>query len=123
VATSQTTTSTTYTDLTTVGPSVTVTIPASGNALVTVTGSLTDSASAGQANMGFAISGASTQAATDTRAFVVKSGGAQLILVQGSATFFLSGLTAGSTTFTAKYRVSAGTGTFVNRSIIVVPLP
>jgi hypothetical protein len=90
---------------------------------VTVTGSLTNATSAAQSNMGFAISGASTQAASDTRAFVVKNGGAQAILVQGSATFFISGLTPGSTTFTAKYRVSAGTGTFVNRSIVVVPLP
>jgi hypothetical protein len=124
VATSQTTASTTYTDLATVGPSVAVTIPASGNALVTVTGSLSNATASAQSNMGFAISGASTQAASDTRALVVKNGGNQVILVQGSATFFVSGLTPGSTTFTAKYRVSAAsTGTFVNRSVIVVPLP
>jgi hypothetical protein len=124
VATSQTTASTTYTDLATVGPSVTVTIPASGKALVTVTGSLTNATNAAQSNMGFAITGATTQAASDTQALVVKNGGAQAILVQGSATFFISGLNTGSTTFTAKYRVSASsTGTFVNRSIIVVPLP
>jgi hypothetical protein len=123
VATSQTTTSTSYTDLATAGPAVTVTIPSSGKALVTLTGSLTNNANAAQSNMGFAVSGATTQAASDTQALVVKSGGNQFILVQGSATFFLSGLTPGSNTFTAKYRVSAGTGTFVNRTIIVVPLP
>ena len=42
---------------------------------------------------------------------------------QGSATYVVSGLTAGSHTFTAKYRTSAGTETFTNRSIIVIPLP
>jgi hypothetical protein len=123
VAASQTTTSTTYTDLGTVGPSATVTITASGKALVTVTGSLTNSASSGQSNMGFAVSGATTQPAADTQALIVKNGGNQTILVQGSATFLLAGLNAGSTTFTAKYRVSAGTGTFVNRTVIVTPLP
>ncbi len=43
--------------------------------------------------------------------------------VQGSATFFVTGLTAGSNTFTAKYRVTGGTGTYLNRTIIVIPLP
>ena len=42
---------------------------------------------------------------------------------QGSATFYVTGLTAGSNTFTAKYRVDAGTGTFANRTIVVIPLP
>ena len=45
------------------------------------------------------------------------------ISVQASATYLVSGLTAGSNTFTAKYRVDASTGTFVNRNIIVIPLP
>jgi hypothetical protein len=35
----------------------------------------------------------------------------------------VTGLTPGSTTFTAKYDVTGGTGTFANRSIVVVPLP
>ena len=42
--------------------------------------------------------------------------------VQGSATFYVSGLTAGSNTFTAKYRGTVGTATFSNRSITVIPL-
>jgi hypothetical protein len=122
VATSQTTTSTSYADLGTAGPSATVTVPASGNVLVIVTASATDSASGASAYVGFAVSGGNTQAAADAKAFIVQSGGNQAILVQGSASFFVSGLSAGSTTFTAKYRVSSGTGTFANRSIVVIPL-
>jgi hypothetical protein len=74
--------------------------------------------------MGFAISGATTRAASDTQAFSVLRGAGQgAIAAQGSATFYVTGLTAGSTTFTAKYDVTLGTGTFANRTIIVVPLP
>jgi hypothetical protein len=91
--------------------------------MVILTASETDSASSGLAAMAFAISGATTQAASDARSLVVKSGGNQSILMQGSATYFVTGLTAGSTTFTAKYRVSAGTGTFAERTIVVIPLP
>ena len=41
---------------------------------------------------------------------------------QASYTDLLTGLSAGSTTFTLKYRVTAGTGTFTNRTIAVIPL-
>jgi hypothetical protein len=123
VATSQTTTSTTYTDLTTAGPAVTVTIGASGKAIVTVTASETNSSNTGQSNMGFAISGATTRAAADTQALSLLNSGNLHPTIQSSATFFVTGLTAGSTIFTAKYSVNAGTGTFANRTIIVIPLP
>ena len=74
--------------------------------------------------MGFAISGATVRAASNTQALSLLRGGAQgAVALQGSATFYVTGLTAGSTTFTAKYDVTTGTGTFVNRTIIVVPLP
>ena len=61
-------------------------------------------------------------AASDTQAYIVKNGTGSNT-VQGSATFYVIGLTAGSNTFTAKYRVDAGTGTFANRTIVVIPLP
>ena len=112
----------TYANLTTVGPAVTVTIPASGNAMVTAFES--NNVSGSQNNMGFAISGATVRAASDAQAFSVLRGGSQgAIAVQGTATFYVTGLTPGSTTFTAKYDVTGGTGTFANRSIVVVPLP
>jgi hypothetical protein len=91
---------------------------------VTVTAFESNGSSGNQNNMGFAISGATVRAASDTQAFSLLRGGAQgAVAHQGSATFYVTGLTAGSTTFTAKYDVTAGTGTFANRTIIVVPLP
>jgi len=43
-------------------------------------------------------------------------------VIQASATYFVSGLTAGSNTFTAKYR-GTNTCTFANRKIVVIPMP
>ena len=99
-----------------------MTVPASGKALVIVTASETNAGSSGGAFMGFAVSGATTVAASDTQAFSFVNGGNQAQTVQASGTFYVSGLTAGSNTFTAKYRGTVGTATFVNRSITVVPL-
>ena len=102
---------------------MTVTVPASGHALVTVTALGTNSANEQSALMGFEVSGASTVAASDTRAMIVPFYGSGANLkVQTSATYLVTGLTAGSNTFTAKYRPTGGTGTWANRSIIVIPL-
>jgi hypothetical protein len=99
-----------------------VTISASGKALVIVTSSETNSGSSGGAFMGFAVSGSTTVAASDAQAFSFVNGGNQAQVIQGSGTFYVSGLTAGSNTFTAKYRATVGTATFANRSITVIPL-
>lgn len=118
VATDQTTASTTYTDLTTAGPAVTVTTGT--KALVIVTGYLYAGNTNSGAYMGFAVSGASTVAADDAYALRAES---QLMKVGASAAFLVTGLTAGSNTFTAKYRVFSGsTASFRNRHITVVDL-
>jgi hypothetical protein len=123
VATAETTTSPTYTDLATTGPAVTATIsattPGSGRALVSVTSGTQATNGSTSMFMSFAVSGATTMAATDTRALVLLGNNLQ----QASASFVVTGLNAGSTTFTAKYKVSgSGTATFSNRSIWVIPL-
>ena len=120
VAAVETTTSTSYTDLATVGPAVTVTISATGKALVILTADIGNSVSAAGTYMGTAVSGATTLAASDTTSL------SESIAVVGpaihiSATYLFTGLTAGSNTFTAKYRVSTGTGTWYDRNIIVYP--
>jgi hypothetical protein len=104
---------------------VTVTVPASGKVLVTVTAELSNSASAAHTYMGFAVSGATTVAASDAQALsFTNQSNASGMTFQASATYRVTGLTAGSNTFTAKYKVSAAsTGTYVNRNIIVIPLP
>jgi hypothetical protein len=123
VSTSQTITSTTYTDLTTTGPSVTVTVPSSGIVMVTLTAKIGTNTNGAVGTMGFALSGSNTAAASDTQALWparLNSGD----FAQGSATFLVTGLSAGSTTFTSKYRVvTAATISYANRSIIVTPVP
>jgi len=95
------------------GPAVTTTIGASGNALVTVTASITPT-SGNSAIMGFSIDAA---AATDTQSLEADTNP-----MQASATYLVTGLTPGSHTFTAKYRVSGGMNAqFANRSLIVIP--
>jgi hypothetical protein len=71
--------------------------------------------------MSIAVSGASTVAAADSWAIQFRSTSATNSLGAAVAHIF-TGLTAGSNTFTCKYKVSAGTGTFSNRSITVLGL-
>ena len=117
VATSQDTTSTSYTDLATVGPAVTVTT--GPLALVVVRGAISNSGT-GSSRMSYEVSGASTQAAADAQCVGVFGTAGTGVL--GGDMSLATGLTAGSNTFTAKYRVSSGTGTFSTRRILVFPL-
>lgn len=117
VATSQTTTSSSYTDLATVGPAVTVTIGANGIALVSVSVRASTSTTGG-AFMSYAVTGATTTAASTP----LSVGTASTTAVRGGIAFLITGLAAGSTTFTAKYSVTTGTGTFEDRRIAVIPL-
>ncbi|WP_427007206.1 hypothetical protein [Pseudarthrobacter sp. H2] len=117
VVATESTASTTYTDLTTVGPAVTATVGPAGSALVTITCHSYNSA-VNDTFMSFAVSGATTQAASDNNAKVTSTTSGQ----QGSTTTLLTGLNPGTTTFTSKYRVAAGTGGFLRRTISVVPL-
>lgn len=121
VATSQTTTSTSYTDLATSGPAVTVTTGT--KALVTVGGGLGANTAGEYPSMSFAVSGASTVAASDTTRLQVSEpfNGDGMNL---SRTAYVTGLTAGANTFTAKYKSGSGTTvTFANRNITVVGIP
>lgn len=122
VATNQTTASSTFTDLTTTGPAVTVTIGKNGLALVTVSADVSNNTLNCYGVMGFDVSGANTVAAADTKSLYLKVGVANQT-ARGSYTALLTGLTAGSTTFTAKYRQSnGGTAAFTYREISVIPL-
>jgi hypothetical protein len=114
VATSETTTSTTYTDLATAGPSVTLTTGTS--ALVWAASSCSNSgANASIASV--TISGATTSGASIDEA-VTNLGTS----VTRATSCCLYPLTAGSNTFAMQYRVIAGTGTFGSRRITVMGL-
>lgn len=116
VTTSQNTTSTSYVDLATVGPTVTVTTGAS--ALVMLYNANVNAAGTSSSLMSFAISGSSSVAANDNMSIGTNS----TVGSRAGATFLVTGLTPGSNTFTAKYRVGGSTGTFVDRRLAVFPL-
>lgn len=118
VTTSQTTSSSSYGNLSTTGPAVTVNISSSGQAMVTLTSQSSEANIMG-CFMAFAVSGNTTVSASDTQSLLTET--YQSNPTQGSATYLVTGLTAGSNTFTAKYRANGETCTFANRSIIVIP--
>lgn len=123
VSTSNTTTGTSYADLATVGPAVTVTTGTS--AIMWLAVSVNNSVSGGDNRVDFAISGSTTRAATDTTALIHQTAAANQSH-RACVVNMLSGtLTAGSNTFTAKYRITAtggGTGTFIDRHMVIIPL-
>jgi hypothetical protein len=119
VSTVQDTASTAYTDLTTAGPAVTVTTGT--RAFVVVSAELWNQTAGFSALMSFAVSGATTRAASDADALRQGSSASAEDLAASRMTL-VTGLTAGTNTFTSKYRCNGGTGRFLNRSIIVIPL-
>lgn len=115
---SETTTSTSYTDLGGVAdPTVTVT---SGKRALAFWSVQMSNSGANINSVSVAVSGATTVAADDDWAIILDGVAANSVNRFGGVHLFTD-LTAGSNTFTVKYKVSAGTGTFLNREIIVVP--
>jgi hypothetical protein len=88
--------------------------------MVTLTGTLSVLTAGQSAYMGFSASGAPT---TDSSSIYLPSGSITS-RVQQSATFWVTGLTPGNNTFTAKYKSTSGvsTATFANRQIMVIPV-
>jgi hypothetical protein len=119
VATSQTTTSATFTDLATAGPAVTLT---TGTSALVIISSMIQTTTGNAVYAGFAVSGATTIAASTTSALKAYSAGGLLGTAQ--TLVCLVTLTAGSNTFTMKYGNVQGTetGTYNARTITVIPL-
>lgn len=115
---SETTTSTSFADLTTVGPSVTVTT--GSMAVVALTARTNNNTATQPCLVGFDISGATTLAAADARALWQETNGVGEFN-RSTAFHLLTTLSAGSNTFVAKYRVGGGTGAFQYREISVIP--
>ena len=104
--------------MTTLGPEVTLTTGT--KVLVIISCRASSSAVTSLSVMGYTISGATTAAANDVFSRMTQG-------VNANDSFSVSAasvrtLTAGSNTFTAKYRVSGGTGSFNGRNIYVVDL-
>lgn len=118
VSTAQTTASLTFVDLTTAGPSITITTGTS--ALVFVGCNAANNTLDDGCAMSYAVSGATTVGAADGTSWFMVSQGTAGSQAQGGRMSRVP-LTAGSNTFKAQYRVhTGGTGTFLRRKILVL---
>ena len=107
--------------------SATVTLTTGTKALVVLSAQLNGGTSGDLYYVSFAVSGATTLAATDTYALIWQPGGNGIPIQMGITIPLGSGgafsaLTAGSNTFTVQSRVSGGTLTTGNCLITVMPL-
>jgi hypothetical protein len=120
VSASNGTSATAYGDLGTTGPTVTVTTGPQAIALFACQmDSATLSSTVGR--MSIAVSGATTVAANDNWCFEDKYTDTGITGRKASFHLF-TGLTNGSNTFQAKYRVNANSATFANRELVVIAL-
>jgi hypothetical protein len=131
VDTSEGTGSATYTDLATTGPTVAGVEIVTGKALVLISGRIRAEQSASgnsESFMSFAVSGASTLAAADSRAastwirLSVHPTESHIVDVamRGTAQVWLTGLNNGVHTFTAKYRTTGAASNFGVRAMTVI---
>lgn len=107
-----------YSDLATVGPTVTVTTGT--QALVMWAANIDCNTTGADSKMGYAISGATTAAASDIRC-IRRDGMNASNAVRLMMWDFKTGMTAGSNTFTAKYFGATGTHTYDTRILAVFP--
>jgi hypothetical protein len=108
------------------GTNPSVTLTTGTRAMVIITGLLDPPGgekSAAIAYESFAVSGATTQAASDDRAVIREHGtSSDTGVIQASTTTVITNLNPGPNTFTLQYKSSIGTANFSNRSISVIPL-
>ena len=91
-------------------------------ALVIISATLYSSIAADGSSMSFALSSSNTLAASDTNSLEIGGATTNAPYLGSSFVTLLTGLTAGSTVFTAKYRaITAGTASFQTRTISVIP--
>ncbi len=119
VSTNENTTSTSYTDLTTPGPSLSV---ACGTiALVYFAASQANDTANSACLSSVEVTGASSVSASDSWALLSDGVQAGNFVRYGMFHVF-TGLTAGTNTFTMKYRAGSSTARFQRREIAVIPL-
>jgi len=116
VTTQESTTSTSYTDLATFGPSVSI---VTGTKALVMFSADHDIVAGGEAaRMSVAVSGATIIPADDQYAFHNPT----VVNIQISYALLFTNLTPGTNVFTAKYKAkAAGTVQFANRRIVVTP--
>jgi hypothetical protein len=118
VSTSEAVNVTSYANISggTLGPTVTVTTGTF--AFVFLGCNMFNNTGGAASYMSYAVTGATADAADDTRALYYESSNANDLIGFGNICFHT--LVAGSNTFQAKYRVGAGTATFGSRRLAVM---
>ncbi len=119
ISTAETTSSSTYADLATAGPALTITTGT--EVLICLYSLVRHTATPTLSHMGVDITGATTRSPADGRSITYL--GTDTTERSGqSAVWLETSLTAGSNTFTAKYKVDAGAGTtrFENRIMSII---
>jgi hypothetical protein len=121
IATSESTTSTTYVDLATAGPAVT--LDTQEHAIVIIAAKTAMTVTDNACVMSWATSGATTNAASDTWCLLHEGMFASNDM-SGCSIYRTQSLNPGSNTFTAKYRRGGASGSafFDSRMICVLPL-
>lgn len=117
ITTTEGTSSSSYTNLATAGPAVTITVGSTGKVLIALLAAYSN-ASSNFALMSYAVSGATTLPAIDSRSLQTATPSD----VRNGFTVMEVGLTPGSTTITAKYRSTGGTANFNGRFLLATPL-
>lgn len=118
---SELTTSATYTDLATVGPTVSLAVPASGAVLVSISADISTDSDLVAGSVGVELSGANVLAPADDTALKLSGNFSRY---RASSVFVMTGLTPGLTTFELKYRsnVPGNITIFDARQLSVVAL-
>lgn len=131
IAVGETTTSMTMTDLATTGPTASITVRSSGRVMLIMSARVGwPAANNGGGSMSVALSGANTAAAGDAgnqpilSSTIATAGVDQTAGFRSSVVHVYTGLNAGSTTWTAKYRTlyTGETADFDDRTIVLFPL-
>jgi len=122
VNTFENTSSTSFADLATPGPSVTLVTGSVAYVTISCVSLRGVAGSGNTAFVSFAVSGATTIAPTDANGSFAASPG-NGFGVPINRRIKITGLTPGSNTFTMKYRVDGATFTLANRSIVVESAP
>jgi hypothetical protein len=119
VGTSQTTASTGYVNLATAGPSVTLTTGTSALCFISV--QCQNSVANAQSKVSIEVTGATSLTAGDGSEWIGDGNPADQPVSYTRIQPYNGTLTPGSNTFTLKYKVGSGTGTFAERDLVVLP--
>lgn len=120
VNTAQSSTSTSYVDLTTSGPAPGPVVSGT-RVIVWMTAQMNNSTAGAETIASVAVSGATTIAADDNYCIDVQQAAAATFADVTACRAVRLTVTAGSNTYTMKYRVTSGTGTWRRRSAVVLP--